>query len=97
MSERQLSRAVISDFKGLLTNADPLDLKAGQSTVQINCGGPVPGKLRTRAGLVFVDFSGGNGGSAHDVVVGAPFNGPYGDFIVYQRSNGDVIAGKAPA
>ena len=97
MSERQITRTTIGSFGGLATNADPHDLKPGQMVSQINVGGPIPGKARTRSGLLFVTFSGGNGGTTNDVTVGYPFNSPYGDFIVYQRSNGDVIAGKAPA
>lgn len=87
----------MQDFLGLNTNADPHDLKPGQSVSQINCGGPIVGKLRTRSGLIFVAFSGGNGGTMNDVTVGYPYNSAFGDFIVYQRSNGDIILGKAPA
>ena len=85
------------NFLGLHTNADPHDIKPGETVSQINFGGSIDGKLRTRSGLIFVSFSGGNGGTSNNVTVGFPYNTPFGDFIVYQRANGDVIAGKAPA
>lgn len=95
--EPKLVRGKIVDFAGMNSNTDPHDLKAGQATLQINCGGPIPGKLRTRSGLVFVDFAGGNGGTTDDITVAVPFNSAFGDFIVYQKTDGDIVAGKSPA
>jgi hypothetical protein len=97
MAEPQITRSKIADFAGMNSAADPHDLKAGQSVLQINCGGVIPGKLRTRPGLKFVDFSGGNGGTSNAVQVAHPFKSPFGNFIVYQRANGDIIAGKDPS
>lgn len=85
------------NFLGLNTNQDPHDLKSGEAVSQINFGCLTDGKLTTRCGLVFVSFSGGNGGTSNNVTGGFPYNSPFGDFIVYQRANGDVIAGKSPA
>ncbi len=95
--EQQIARSKIVDFAGMNSATDPHDLKSGQSVLQINCGGPIPGKLRTRSGLKFADFAGGNGGTSNAVQVAYPFISPFGTFIVYQRANGDVIAGKDPS
>lgn len=97
MAEPVITKNRIVDFSGMNSAADPHDLKAGQAVLQINCGGPIVGKLRTRPGLQFVTFSGGNGGTAHAVQVATPFVSPFGNFIVYQRANGDVVAGLNPA
>lgn len=85
------------NFLGLNTNHDPHDIKQGESVSQINFACLIDGKLSTRYGLTFVSFSGGNGGTSNAVTGGFPYNSPYGDFIVYQRANGDIIAGKSPA
>jgi hypothetical protein len=95
--DRPLARAAIQDFAGLNTNADPHDLKPGEATIQINCGGPVKGKLRSRPGLRFVDFSGGNGGTSADVQAVYPMSTPAADYIVYQRTDGYIILGADPA
>jgi len=95
--DRAIVRNVIQDFPGLHTNADPHDLKPGESVVQINCGGPVKGKLRSRPGLRYVDFSGGNGGTSEDVQAVYPMSTPAADYIVYQRTDGYIILGADPA
>lgn len=97
MTEQQLIALRVADFAGMNSNTDPHDLKAGQSVLQINCGGNTPGKLMSRPGLKFVDFSGGNGGTSHDVTVAYPLTSAFGNFIIYQRSNGDVVAGLNPS
>jgi hypothetical protein len=96
-SDRIIGNTQIKDFPGLRTNADPLDLKPGEMVSQVNCGGPVPGKLRSRAGLVFVDFADGNGGTTSTVTVAMPYATPFGQFVIYQRADGYVILGKNPA
>lgn len=85
------------DFLGLNTNADPHDIKAGQSVEQVNCGGPIVGKLRTRPGLRFVTFSDGNGSTGADPQVAYPYQSPFGTFIVYQLSNGHIYFGASPS
>jgi hypothetical protein len=96
-TDPQLTHALIRNFGGLRTNADPQDLQAGESVVQVNCGGPIPGKLRTRPGLQFVDFAGGNGGTAYLPHVVCPISTAYGDHLIYQRSDGAIILGTDPA
>lgn len=96
-TDPQLTHVSIRDFGGLNTNTDPQDLKAGESVAQVNCGGPIAGKLRTRPGLEFVDFSGGNGGTSYTPISVCAVSNAFGDWFLYQLTNGDIVLGKDPS
>lgn len=96
-SDKILTNTKIADFLGLDTNTDPRDLKPGEMVSQINCGGPIAGKLRSRPGLVPQSFSGGNGGTSNQVWVATSMVVPNARYIVYQRANGEILIGKNPA
>jgi hypothetical protein len=44
------SAVAMRDFPGLVTNADPHDLKPGAAQVQVNVASSRPGELRAREG-----------------------------------------------
>jgi hypothetical protein len=95
--EKPQGGAVIDGFSGLMSAIDPHDIKAGGAVEQVNITCNVVGKLRTRPGLVFADFSDGNGGTTNDVNVGVSYGSPLAKFIVYQTADGTIKAGKNPS
>jgi hypothetical protein len=53
--ERETS-VQISDFAGLVVNADPIDVAEGAASDQVNCTSIIPGELRVRGGVKIVNF-----------------------------------------
>jgi hypothetical protein len=51
-----MAQVRITDFAGFVPNADPHDLPAGVSVVQINAIAQRPGELRVRHGAKVVSF-----------------------------------------
>lgn len=96
-TDRSVTGARIADFGGLRTNADPHDLKPGESTVQKNCGGSVRGILRTRYGVKSASFSDGNDSSGSAVLACLPIQTPSGSRIIYQTSDGKIKYGTNPS
>lgn len=56
MQEKPKSQVQIADFGGLVTRADPNDVKPGDARIQINVTCITPGELRVRPGLREVIF-----------------------------------------
>lgn len=56
MKDPPRSRAVINDFPGQVTNADPRDLPAGAAEEQTNAVSDTIGELRVRLGMRPVTF-----------------------------------------
>lgn len=46
----------VSDFNGIVLNADPLDIPEGAASDQVNAVSIVPGELRVRGGVKVVQF-----------------------------------------
>jgi hypothetical protein len=97
-TDKILGNSKIKDFEGLNTNCDPLDLKPAESVVQVNCGGPTPGVLRTRNGFVLALFDGEAyaPSTSRSFVVACPITSPAGVFMVYQDSEGTLYLAKNP-
>jgi hypothetical protein len=89
-TDRAITGSRIADFGGLRTNADPHDLKPGESVVQRNCGGSVRGVLRTRYGLKAGTFSDGNDSSGDAVWSCMPINSPLSSRVIYQTEDGKI-------
>lgn len=96
-SDRAFTGTRINDFGGLHTNADPHDLKPGESVVQKNCGGSVRGILRTRYGVKGASFADGDDGSEDATIVCLPIKTPFSSRIIYQTTNGTIKFGTDPA
>jgi hypothetical protein len=64
MARRPKERAVVRDFSGLEANVDAHDIEAGAGRVQVNAASEVPGELRARRGLRFLDFDDPEPGSS---------------------------------
>lgn len=56
MNEPPVTVAVISDFTGMFSNADPKDVPQEGAQVQVNVGTVRPGELTVRGGLKEVTF-----------------------------------------
>lgn len=54
----ETSTARMSDFPGLVVNADPRDLPLGAGQTQVNVTSEQSGVLKSRLGLVEVTFEG---------------------------------------
>jgi hypothetical protein len=56
VGRKEVTKVVIRDFAGLVTNADPADVPAGSSPRQVNAAAERPGELRPRMGWARVKF-----------------------------------------
>lgn len=95
--DRSFTGTRIADFGGLRTNADPHDIKPGESVVQKNCGGSTRGVLKTRYGVKSASFEDGDDAAEYAALVCLPINTPLGDRIIYQRESGAIVFGTNPA
>jgi hypothetical protein len=93
MSERPRAYQSIRVFTGLLTNADPEDIPPGASVVLENFWLVTPGEMQSRDGFLTQTLSGGNSTNSNDVIAGTLFVTPGQSWIVYQLSDGHVLAG----
>lgn len=93
MSET-LNRIRISEWAGLVTNADPHDLPPGAAQVQINLQCLTPGKLSVRQGLqVLSDYMPASPGTLALISVFV-FQHPGGDWLITVDTGGVVKARK---
>ena len=95
-TDRALTASRAADFPGLRTNADPHDLKPGESTVQVNCTGSTRGTLKTRYGVKKAAFDNGDT-NQNPIFVCMPMQTPLGSVIVYQEQNGKICYGTYPS
>lgn len=56
MAKQAKAAVVISDYTGLVLDADPFDIPIGAAQVQENCMSNVPGELVVRPGYREVSF-----------------------------------------
>jgi hypothetical protein len=56
MPATEATKTVVREFGGMVSDADPADIRPGQSRVQVNAKAQRPGELRPRLGWARVKF-----------------------------------------